>query len=236
MNESAHKLPRLYVDAPLAAGIDIPLSPDHAHYFKTVLRRQDGDSFRAFNGRDGEWICTLEGLTKKSGMARPVTCLKPQGLDRAAIRLYFAPIKKNRMDWIIEKAVELGATDLHPVITQNTEIRDINAERVRLQMIEAAEQCERLDIPVLHPVQKLHDLSMTQTILICIERHDTKPVTEAIPKNGDIAFMIGPEGGFTATEIEWITKQPSWIPVSLGSQILRAETAACMVLALAVLR
>lgn len=236
MNHSAHKLPRLYVDAPFAAGADIPLSADHTHYFKTVLRRQDGDSIRLFNGRDGEWLCTLRSLTKKGGVAQPVQRLRDQGAARMAVHLYVAPIKKARMDWVIEKSVELGVTDIHPVITQNTEIREINTDRVHQQMIEAAEQCERLDIPRLHPIQKLQAVTAS-AMLACIERDaDAKSLVDIMPAQGPLAFLIGPEGGFTAEETTWIKRQPGWVPVALGPQILRAETAATLVLGAALLR
>lgn len=236
MNDSAHKLPRLYVDAPFTTGADIPLSADQAHYFKTVLRRQDGDSIRLFNGRDGEWLCNLHSMIKKGGAARAVQCLREQEAPRPTIHLYIAPIKKARMDWVIEKSVELGVTDLYPVITQNTEIREINTDRVHQQMIEAAEQCERLDIPRLHPAQKLYAIK-TETMLACIERdEDAKPLMSVMPAQGRLAFLVGPEGGFTAEETTWIKRQPGWVPISLGQNILRAETATALVLGAALLR
>lgn len=232
MDENAFfKLPRLYVDAPLAAGSAIPLSPEQAHYFKTVLRRQDGDPVRLFNGRDGEWRCALKDLGKKSGLAVAAEKIRPQPDAAPGVHLYFAPIKKSRMDWLIEKAVELGATHLHPVLTQNTEVREINTKRLRQQVFEAAEQCERLDLPELCDMVKLQTLPEGLPMLACLERAEAAPLTAALRPKAVACILIGPEGGFTAAEAAWIGEQKNWIPVSLGPRILRSETAACMALA-----
>lgn len=234
--ESFFKLPRLYVDAPLDAGGDIALSDDHAHYLHTVLRRKDGDCVRLFNGRDGEWLCVLRDLRKKSGLAAPTEQLHPQPAHTDDIHLYFAPIKKARMDWMIEKAVELGATHLHPVITQNTEIRTVNADRLKAQILEAAEQCERLDIPHLADAIPLDAIPAGVPLLACLERGMTRPLRAALPAAGPVAFLIGPEGGFTAAEAAWIAGQGGWTSVSLGPRILRCETAVCVALTLAITR
>lgn len=230
------KLPRLYVDAPLGLGAAAPLSADQAHYFKTVLRRENGASVRLFNGRDGEWLCTLQELAKKSGLAVAVEQIKQQPAMSPGVHLYFAPIKKTRMDWLVEKAVELGATHLHPVMTQNTEIREINEKRLRQQIYEAAEQCERLDMPVLCDTRKLYSLPVDAPMLACLERGETKPVQDMIPPQGAVSILIGPEGGFTVAEAEWIAGQKNWQPVSLGPRILRCETAVCVALSACLFR
>lgn len=219
--------------ATLQVGDSIILSEEHAHYLKNVLRRQDGDSVRIFNGMDGEFLCHLRDLGKKSGLAHAAELIRAQPSPRAPVHLYFAPIKKNRLEWMIEKAVELGATDLHPVITQNTEVRDLNIPRTEQQIIEAAEQSESMTLPRLHPVVKLSALT-AGPILACLERADAKPLATALPPPGQpVSFLIGPEGGFTADEMKWINTQPHFTPVSLGENILRAETAACYVLSAA---
>lgn len=237
------KLPRLFVDAPLGSGVDITLSADQAHYFKTVLRRQDGDFIRLFNGKDGEWLCALSALGKKDGHATPQRQLKSQPAPAPATHLFFAPIKKARMDWLVEKAIELGATDLHPVVTQNTEVREVNDKRLRQQMFEAAEQCERLDLPVLHDAIKLYDLPKRlpagASLLACLERGETLAIDtllSALPDDQAVAVLIGPEGGFTAAEAEWIGKQHGWRAASLGPRILRCETAVCVALTAIMLR
>lgn len=236
MNDDAlFKLPRLYVLSALFANNPINLSADQAHYFKTVLRRQDGDDVRIFNGQDGEWLCRLQDLGKKGGLAVPHQQLRPQPETTRSVHLYFAPIKKTRLEWLIEKAVELGATALHPVITQNTDIREINAERTRQQIIEAAEQCERLDVPTLHDPVKFNQLQdhipAGVRFMAAVERLDAASINNAIADKDDVAILIGPEGGFSGEEIAAIRKQSTWVPVTLGPRILRAETAACAALA-----
>lgn len=225
------KLPRLYVTAPLIEGAPVPLSAEQAHYLKNVMRRNDGDEIRLFNGQHGEWRGTLSALTKKGGQVDLTYPLRPQPVAARRIHLYFAPVKKTAMDWMIEKAVELGATDLHPVLTQNTEVRKLNEERLEKQIFEAAEQCERLEIPVLHPVKAMNSsFEGSFPIMACIERVKTDEIGKLIPKNHEIGVLIGPEGGFTAEEKTFLAGQKNLIPVSLGETVLRAETAACYAL------
>jgi 16S rRNA (uracil1498-N3)-methyltransferase len=177
-------------------------------------------------------------LGKKDGFAVAEEQIREQPAQSAAIHLFFAPIKKSRMDWLVEKAIELGATDLHPVVTQNTEVRDVNADRLRQQMMEAAEQCERLDTPQLHPLVKLQDITVPAgaVFLAALERGTTKPLLDAIDTSASVALLIGPEGGFTSAESEWIQNRKDWIPVSLGPRILRCETAVCAGLSAFMLR
>jgi 16S rRNA (uracil1498-N3)-methyltransferase len=233
-DDDLFKLPRLYVDAPMQKGGVVPLSADQAHYFKTVLRRQDGDRIRIFNGRDGEFLCVLQEMTKKGGLALAERQTRVQPDGSSAVHLFFAPIKKSRMDWLVEKAIELGATDLHPVITQNTEVREINEKRLTQQMHEAAEQCERLDLPRLHEAIKLNALlkhtPKDAILMAALERGETKPITDVIKTRKTAAILIGPEGGFTAQEAEWIHTQSGWTTVCLGPRILRSETAVCVAL------
>lgn len=239
MNNSHFKLPRLYIDALLAEGDPVGLSAEQAHYFRTVLRRQDGDEIRMFNGRDGEWVCRLGEMGKKGGVAVPQDQIRAQPEATRGVHLYFAPIKKTRMEWMIEKAVELGATDLHPVITQNTEVREINAERTRQQIIEAAEQCERMDVPVLHEAVKFTQLPDSVPpgvkFLAAVERVEAVSIGHAITGRENVAILIGPEGGFSVEETASMRKQDRWIAVSLGPRILRAETAAVAALSVIML-
>lgn len=225
------KLSRLYVEGPLSAGGRVPLTADQAHYLKNVMRRNDGDPLRIFNGRDGEWHGTLAELGKKSGALDLTYQIRTQPTTTRRVHLYFAPVKKAAMDWMIEKAVELGATDLHPVLTQNTEVRKLNDERLTKQILEAAEQCERLIVPVLHPISPLQGAFDPKIpVMACVERQNMPEITKAAPKNGDIGVFIGPEGGFTAEEKALLTKMDGIIPVTLGDSVLRAETAACYAL------
>lgn len=191
---------------------------------------------RLFNGRDGEWLATLESVDKKGVSIRIGTQLRNQPELPPETHLYFAPIKKARMDWVIEKAVELGATHLHPVLTQNTEVRAINEDRIRTQIIEAAEQCERMDAPELLPLRPLKEILRGTELLACIERMDAESLEEAIPEKGAVSFLIGPEGGFSEEEKNILSGTAGIKPVSLGPRILRSETAAVVVLCAAGLK
>lgn len=183
---------------------------------------------RIFNGRDGEWLAEITAIGKKDGALCLTRQIRAQGKSGAARHLLFAPVKKQRMDVLIEKAVELGVSDLHPVLTNRTENRKINAERLEAQMIEAAEQCERLDVPRLHPLVPLAQKIAGWTdgeVYACLERADA-PLLHTVITGGGAAFLIGPEGGFDAGEIEFLSARENVRPVSLGANILRAETAA----------
>lgn len=226
-NDETFKYPRLYINHPLTVKTLIPLEAGQAHYLHNVLRRKCGDFVRVFNGHEGEWLGTLQNLAKKGGDIELLEQLIEQPQDSPRLHAIFCPIKKHRLDWMIEKAVELGVTDFHPILTQNTEVRKINESRLSQQIFEAAEQCERLEIPTLHPIQKIETLLATWskgiTLLSCLERFEgAKPIQDYV-RDKDIAFLIGPEGGFTADEKNFIAKQTT--PVDLGTTILRCETA-----------
>lgn len=231
------KLPRLYLDQPLLDNGIITFSQKSAHYFRTVLRRQDGDCFRVFNGQDGEFLAEIKALGKKSGQAILQEKLKDQPEKSPQTHLFFAPLKKNRMDILIEKSVELGVTDLRPIITARTEVRKINEKRIKAQIIESAEQCERLDIPTLHTIEtldkSLKNLQFDGNIYACVERGDNPPLHKAISP-GNAGFIIGPVGGFEDQEIDLLEKNKLIKTVSLGKTVYRAETASiiCLVYAL----
>ncbi|MEZ5918489.1 MAG: 16S rRNA (uracil(1498)-N(3))-methyltransferase [Alphaproteobacteria bacterium] len=235
--EKVITLPRLYTDQNLKEGLAIPLDRKQAHYLGNVLRLQDGASVRLFNGQDGEWLATLESPSKKNFAAAPVRQIKAQPSNTTQIHLLFAPIKKHRMDILIEKSVELGVTDLHPVLTDRTEIRKLNTERLHTQIIESAEQCERLEIPALHPLEKLDQKlarwNKSQKILWGDERGNGTSLGHISEESW--AFLIGPVGGFTAEEAERFRALPFIQPISLGPQIYRVETAAILCLSRALL-
>lgn len=231
-------LPRLYTDQSFKEESTITLDEKQVHYFKTVLRRQEGDFFRVFNGKEGEWLAKIGLLHKKNGEARLEKQLKEQPAIGAAIHLLFAPIKKNRMDILIEKSVELGVTHFHPVVTERTEVRKINEQRLLMQIIESAEQNERLDLPFLHKLQplekKLGAWDKTQPVLWGNERGSGTALYKIDQKNW--AFLIGPVGGFTEEEVRKLEKVPFITSISLGPKIYRVETAALLCLAHAILR
>ena len=231
--EEIFKYPRLYVPEDLSSKQTIALSQAHAHYLKSVLRQNDADTIRLFNGRDGEWVGTLENLSKKAGAVVLKDQTRSQTQEAQSAKLLFAPIKKKRLDILIEKAVELGVSELHPVITERTENRKLNMERMQNQIIEGAEQNERLTIPTLHEPEPLYEKiqNWTTPIIWASERSDnTIPIQKA--ENPE-SFLIGPEGGFTPKEAEFLSARTTIQPVSLGTEILRAETAAIYCLSFA---
>ncbi len=231
--DEAFKLPRLFTQEALQSETLIPLNPAQVHYLHNVMRRKEGDLIRLFDGQNGEWLGALQDLDKKVGTIALIKQLIQQPQQTKRLHLIFTPIKKHRQDWMIEKAVELGATDLHPIITQNTDVRKINTDRVSQQIFEAAEQCERFEIPTLHPLQKLERILTNPpentVILACLERH--KGAQSLATNDQDTAILIGPEGGFTTAEKTLIAQ--SCVAITLGNTILRCETAAIKALILA---
>ena len=239
MTNHIYKHPRLYLNAPFEQNAVIPLEQGHVHYLKNVLRKESGDVLRVFNGRDGEWIAYIDEIGKKSGDIKLSECFRQQPDAPKARHLYFSPIKKQRMDMLIEKAVELGVTDLHPVIMNRSVTRKINVERITAQMIEAAEQSERMVIPTLYAVKTLGDViegGDTQVpFYACVERSDQAKPISSYAIDGAAAFIIGPEGGFDEEEKNMLLTHKSVNPVQLGDTILRAETAAIACLSYAAL-
>lgn len=223
------RLPRLFLEAPLQGAATLPLTGEQTHYLKTVMRRPDGAQLRVFNGRDGEWLGTLSFHGKKDGSVVLQRQIRAPVARALKLHLVFAPVKKDRMDFMVEKAVELGVTDLHPVLTKFTVIRDINEERMTRQMHEASEQCERLDIPALHKLQSLRDFVKSWDgvpLLSALEREDAPFIGRLSPVPAETGLIIGPEGGFSEEE-RTLLITPDWVkPVNLGPQILRSETAA----------
>lgn len=230
-------IPRLYVAGHWTAGETIALPADRAHYLRDVLRLGAGDELRLFNEERGEWSATLVKVLKKSVEVEATSLIRPP-VPMEDMWLVFAPIKRSNLEWMVEKATELGANRLVPAITDHTQGRHLNEERLAAIATEAAEQCERLSVPGLAPMQKLIDLLMRgwpqdRKLFACIERADALPLASALaqhtPKQG--AVLIGPEGGFSDAEKTMLAKLPFVVPVSLGQTILRAETAALAALA-----
>jgi len=231
-----YTLTRLYLGASLREGETIELPREQAHYLGNVLRKDVGDAVRVFNGENGEWRAEITSISKRAAalnirerLRAPKACLD--------ITLCFAPVRKHRTTFIIEKTTELGVRALQPVITARTQFPKFNAEKARLQAIEAAEQTERLDIPVIAEPQKLDALlkewDTDRALIFADEAGDAKPVIEALKTlKGRAAILIGPEGGFTSQEREYLRAQTFVIPVSLGPRILRADTAALSLLTL----
>lgn len=212
----------------LLIGPQFSLPENQSHQLKNVLRLRPGDSLRVFNGRDGEYLGSLQSFDRKEAQIKLTEQIHAQPLPPQPVHLFFAPIKRHRMDMLIEKSVELGVTDLHPVLTARTENRRLNEEKIQAQIIEAAEQCERLDLPRLHGISSLAkivtDWEKDFPLLWANERGNN-PLLKTLP-GPHRAFLIGPEGGFSEDEVAYLSKQPFIRAVSLGNRILRAETAA----------
>lgn len=232
MSSDFTKLPRIYFDHDFTADTALALGEAQSHYLKNVLRRKPGDFLRLFNGRHGEWLVSITELSKNSVTALLKEQIREQPPKSPEIHLLFAPIKKDRMDFIIEKAVELGVTDIHPVLTARTEIRKIGEERIKAQIIEAAEQCERLEVPVLHPLSdlkaKITGWKNVIPLYWCRERGQSPHISEFTEKNW--AFLIGPVGGFDDAEFAFLEGVPGVKPLTLGETVLRVETAVLLAL------
>ena len=224
--------PRLFIDQPLEAGLSLTLDGAHANYLANVMRLKHDDPVRLFDDRTGEWLATVSDVAK-----RTITLgLLAKLAEREAVPdlwLLFAPIKKGRIDWLIEKATELGVARLQPVITRRTIVDRLNLDRLRAHMIEAAEQCDRTALPVMNEPVKLESLLRewdAGRALIFADEAGGAPLTH-VARRGPAAILIGPEGGFTDEERESIGKVAGACPVSLGPRILRADTAAAAAIA-----
>ncbi len=201
------------------------LSKPQSHYVQNVLRLGVGDVVRLFDGLSGEYVAKIEKIGKET-VIRVQQLLRPQG-EWCGPWLFFSPLKKNAMDFLIEKSVEIGVSVLCPVLTNRTIVRTVNLEKIKAHSIEAAEQSERLDVPTIHAPVALKDifkvLPVDMPLYFCQERATASHIS-TVSSSG--ALLIGPEGGFTIEENTMLLKNPKTYPVSLGLNILRAETAA----------
>jgi len=220
-------LPRLFVRAALGAGATVELDAAQANYLGNVLRLKQGDRLLIFDGASGEWLAEVAQVAKRKMTLAVLEPTRPQE-SVPDLWLAFAPVKKGRVDWLVEKAVELGVARLVPVITQRTIVDKLNLERMRAHIVEAAEQCGRtalaeIDEPVkLDAFLKVRDSART---LYFADESGGEPAATAF-KPGLALILIGPEGGFTPDEAAAIRAAPNAIAISLGPRILRAETAA----------
>jgi 16S rRNA (uracil1498-N3)-methyltransferase len=229
---------RLHVEAPLAADALVLLGPASANYLCNVLRLGVGDGVLVFNGRDGEWRAELTEVARKSVHLRAVRLERPQPPPRD-LRYLFAPLKHARLDYVVQKAVEMGASRLQPVVTQHTQAARVNSERMAANVIEAAQQCGVIAIPEVRPPLPLGTAladCRDGWLVFCDEE---APIADPLAALGaaraaaaGIAVLIGPEGGFDATERAAILALPHVVRLSLGPRILRADTAAVAALAL----
>lgn len=234
MSRYDFRTPRIFVDTPLAEGEEIALGRDQAHYLFNVLRRKRGDGLLLFNGRDGEWRATLGGKDKIPSV-RVGTCVRAQ-TPATDLHFLFAPLKHARLDYLVQKAVEMGASRLQPVLTRYTQTTRINLERMRGNVIEAAQQCGVLALPtVVEPVLLPAALADTQRLLVFCDEDaavkDPLAALRAARPGSPLAVLIGPEGGFAEEERSELLRRPNVVRLSLGPRILRADTAAVAALA-----
>lgn len=239
MARSDFRSPRLFVDAPLQGGATIALERNQANYLGNVLRLGAGDPVLVFNGRDGEWGAAI-GAGKRADRLQVLARTRPQ--DRLAdLHYWFAPLKHARLDYMVQKAVELGASSLHPVLTRYTQASRVNTERMRANVIEAAEQCGILSIAaVAEPIaleRALDHRDGRRLLVFCDEEAVLADPVAALQAAGDAAaggldVLIGPEGGFADEERALLLRQSSILRLALGPRIMRADTAAVAVLAL----
>lgn len=223
---------RLYIEGDLAAGAAVECSRDQAHYLAHVLRLALGDPVALFNGRDGEWLAHIDAVGKKSAVLAVGRQLRPQAPE-PDLWLVFAPVKRAPLDFLVQKATELGVSALMPAITRRTVVERIKRERMEANAIEAAEQCERLTLPRVDDARALSQILDSwppeRRILLCAEAGAAAPINEFLREcdpGEPWAVLTGPEGGFEQTELDLLRKFPNVSAVGLGPRILRADTAA----------
>ncbi len=245
------RTPRIYTEAPLAGGGEVVFDRDQANYLLNVLRLERGDGVLLFNGRDGEWRAILAGTGKRALTAQVGEVMRAQPRPRD-LHLLFAPLKHARLDYMVQKAVEMGVSRLQPVLTQHTQVTRINLERMQANVIEAAQQCGVLAVPgVAEPVRFDHVAGIADAdrlLVFCDEDAEVKdPIAaldgarplggallpvEAARAGAPMGVLIGPEGGFSEDERAALLKRPNTVRISLGPRILRADTAAVAALTL----
>ncbi|ARN84295.1 RsmE family RNA methyltransferase [Candidatus Nucleicultrix amoebiphila] len=231
----AQKSPRIYVPGLLSTSEKLPLGLDQYHYVHNVLRLKEGDALRLFNNEHGDWLATILSVKKQLIVELKTQLRKPSPI--LPVHLISAPIKKYRLSYLIEKATELGISDLHFVKTDYTNQPTPRLDKLRLTAIEAAEQSERLSVPTLHEQQPIRDFlaSWPQNIPVFVgdERRDAPPLVNFISSPPSPAgILIGPEGGFSSEEFDFFQSLPFVTLVKLSSHILRAETAVAAALAI----
>jgi 16S rRNA (uracil1498-N3)-methyltransferase len=220
-------LPRLYVESPLGAGVRVELDAAQANYLGNVMRLKEGDRLLIFDGMSGEWLAEIAEAARKRMTLSVGEPTRPQE-SAPDLWLAFAPVKKGRVDWLVEKAVELGVARLLPVVTQRTIVDKLNLDRMRAHIIEAAEQCGRTALADIDEPVRL-DAFLKQRggarTLYFADETGGEPAATAF-QSGPSMILTGPEGGFTPEEAAAVRSSPNSRAISLGPRILRAETAA----------
>lgn len=229
---------RLFVGGPLAEGAVVACDADQAHYLLNVMRLEDGARIAVFDGATGEWAARLRRSGKKTLSLAVEERLRPQPAA-CDLWLIFAPLKHARLDYMVQKAVEMGVSRLVPVITRHTQAARVNLDRMRANAVEAAEQCGILTVAGCDDTQPLSAalaaLPADRLLVFCDEGAAVANPVDALrgagPAEGGLAVLIGPEGGFSEEERALIARRPHSLALSLGPRILRADTAAVAALA-----
>lgn len=231
-----YRFQRLFVDERLAEGLTVGVSPEQAHYLAHVLRLAAGAELLVFNGRDGEWLARIAAIAKKAVTLTLVETTRPQQ-PQPDLVFCFAPIKAGRLDWLVQRATEMGAGILQPVVTQHGQVRDPGLQRLRANVMEAAEQCGVLALPEVREPVKLDKLlsgwDKDRRLIFADEDSSTNnplPALRAISAT-KLGLLVGPEGGFSDDERKMLRALPFVTPIPLGPRILRADTAAIAALA-----
>ncbi len=213
----------------MAAGAEVPATANQAHYLGNVMRRGPGEPVRLFNGRDGEWTAEIVSVRKDKAVFRALALQRPQAPE-PELRLLVAAVKRDAMDLVAEKATELGASVIQPVFTRRSIAERVNVARLAAIAREAAEQCERLSVPVVAEAKPLHavlDAWDGAPLLVAAERAGAPPLAKAVQAaRAPLAWLVGPEGGFERAELDDLLRRAFVSPVGLGPRILRTETAA----------
>lgn len=233
---------RLYVQLPLSEGAEVELEVGHAHYLRSVLRLGPGEAVALFNGLDGEWLARIATVARNKASLRVERRTRAQRPE-PDLWLAFAPIKRARIDFVAQKATELGAALLWPVLTRRTMVDRVNTDRLAANAVEAAEQSDRLTVPTVRdpvPLDRLLvDWPTDRPLILCDETAaggGVRGIAQALDDAGPtvrerVGFVIGPEGGFAEEELDRLRKLPFVTAVGLGPRLLRADTAALAALA-----
>lgn len=228
---------RLFLDSPFTAGGRLPLEREQANYLLNVLRLRAGETVLVFNGRDGEWLAAVAAEGRKQASLELLRQRRPQPAA-PDLHYLFAPLKHARLDYMAQKAVEMGAGVLQPVLTRRTQVSRLNLERMRANAVEAAEQCGILSLPEIRTERPLDAalaaLEPERLLVFCDEAMEQASPVSALAAAGaaSLAVLIGPEGGFDEAERRTVMARANTLPISLGPRILRADTAAVAALAL----
>ena len=228
---------RLFIETELESGLSHRCSRDHANYLANVLRLGRGGEILVFNGRDGEWRAEIAEAGRGSCMLRVAEQVRPQAGGPDMLFL-FAPLKRARLDFLVQKATELGVASVQPVVTRRTNVARVNAARMRANVIEAAEQCGVLRVPEVKEPQKLDKVlggwDPVRRLIYCDEAAEISSPIDALSRiaPGPLAILIGPEGGFEPEERATLRGKEFVTPISLGPRVMRGDTAAVAALAL----